>query len=79
MQHELDTVSSQLGLVPGEYSAVHLRVRYPRGLPLKDQGMLVGKEPDARDADHVGFYGLALPRIMRSSGPHMRFDAVKHY
>ena len=41
--------------------------------------MLVGKEPDARDADHVGFYGLALPRIMRSSGPHMRFDAVKYY
>jgi hypothetical protein len=54
VQQELDTVSSQLGLVPGEYSAVHLRVRYPRGVSLEEQGMLVGKEPDAPDADHGG-------------------------
>jgi hypothetical protein len=61
VQQELDTISSQLGLVPGEYSTVHLRVRYPRGVPLEEQGMLVGKEPDAPDADHGGllWYGPA--------------------
>ena len=54
VQQALQSISSELGLVQGEYTAIHLRVRYPRGLPLERQNILLGKDPNAPDADHGG-------------------------
>ena len=61
VQQEIDTVSMEAGLAPGQYTAIHLRVRYPTGVTKKDQSIILAGKPSGDNktrtsnaADHQG-------------------------